>query len=125
MATSTGTGRCKKCGNEMFAVGDSFNSSMTVKCLTCESNNRPASKVKTTVEDPGHEVLMQALNLPSGPVSKVTKPTLSPMPVLGGTVQSALSIMKNLSMPKDIKEFKLINKIITDMEKLIGGTPNA
>jgi len=109
----------------MFAVGDNFNSSMTIKCLTCESNNRPASKVKTTVEDPGHEVLMQALNLPSDPVSKVTKPTLSPMPVLGGTVQSALSIMKNLSMPKDIKEFKLINKIITDMEKLIGGTPNA
>lgn len=123
MTTKTGTGHCKKCGAERFAVGDSFDSTMVIKCLTCESNAKQPSKVKTTVEDPGHDVLMKVLNLPIVPT--ISKTVLTRTPVLTNTVQGALTIMKSLPMPKDIKEFKLINKIITDMEKLIGGVSNA
>jgi hypothetical protein len=112
--------RCTVCGQEKILRN------AEQVCIFCPSK-QPAKVDKNykTPIDPGEKEMQELL-------TKGKVPTLVPeklsykakilLPNEGSTVKAALDIMKALSMPKDIKQFKQIQKIIKLLEKLIGET---
>jgi hypothetical protein len=114
METISALGHCKKCGRQMVRVDD------VNKCFRCESNAQISSGPTVLTEDPGDEKLSKFLKNQKIPVESLDTVKQVVQKVHGGsTIHDALKIMKSLSLPEDIKQFKQIKKIITLMEQLI------
>lgn len=133
MEYTTALGRCQKCGQDKISV-EGIN-----KCLSCDSNNNVGSGLVVSVEDPGAEMIDKLLakagvaqvvgEKPPEPI----KPNLAPRqrvetpkavatnPQISSSqanIGYAIDILKSLPMPKDIKQFKAINKAISILEKI-------
>ena len=128
MDYTSALGTCPICGQDKVQVeGD-------VKCLMCigkASGN--ASGLVVSQEDPGEEALNKLLaktgiaKIEGGKPPEAIKPNLAvnkpvisaPVhPLSGASIFDALAILRALPMPKDIKQFKQINKAIKILEEL-------
>jgi len=100
-------GYCPQCREMRIAV------SGVPTCLNCVKPPRPKHLVKppNATADPSDKEFRSVV----GATVKVAKP-------IGRTVQEALDIMESLPMPKDIKDFKKIQKVIKQLKDLIGDT---
>jgi hypothetical protein len=130
MEYTTALGRCQKCGQDKISV-EGIN-----KCLSCDSNNNVGSGLIVRVEDPGAEMIDKLLakagvasvvgGKPPEPIkpnlvkSAIIPPKLPDysIPTNEVSIGHAIDILKALPMPKDIKEFKAINKAISILEKI-------
>jgi hypothetical protein len=114
-------GTCEHCGSEKLQVEGE------VKCIVCQSKDAPTSGLMVTKEDPGEEELNKLLakckvHVPPGgkppipPTAPPIKPVAQESPDSG--IAQAIAILKAVPMPKDIKQFKAINKAIKTLENL-------
>jgi len=106
---------CEKCGSQKIQQNNEF------VCIFCHGKKQVVPKrPPVMVEDPGEKELAlmsgKAMQSQTKPYVKGT----AQMVVTGSSVHDALAIMKSLPMPKDIKEFKKIQKIVKLMEALTG-----
>jgi len=117
MQIFSATGYCKKCGKQLINVQD------VNKCIRCEANANISNGPTVAVEDPGDEAMQAILKKDGVKIQEASTPTatklhvVTPTPI--GTLDDALKIMKHLSMPDDIKQFKQIKKIIDLLEQLV------
>jgi hypothetical protein len=128
MQFTSALGICQKCGQSKIQVEGN------VKCLLCDSEPGNSGLV-VKVEDPGHDAMDKllskagVLNVGGGKPPAPIKPHLEakaevtkqyiPTPAVSTTgVFDALAILRALPMPKDIKQFKQINKAIKILEDL-------
>jgi hypothetical protein len=125
MELLTALGACPKCRQYKISVnGES-------RCINCDSNNNTGSGLVVDIEDPGEEGIKKVLANSGVAVGQGGKPP-TPAPreankqVIApkvetkatGSVEMALEILRSLPMPKDLKQFKQINKAIKILESL-------
>jgi len=104
-------GYCPQCKEPMISVNGA------PSCITCAKPQRPKHIVKPPpvgAAVPSETDLARMSGISGKTVPKKTTV------VVGQTAQDALQIMKHLPMPKDLKEFRQIQKIIKQLEKLVG-----
>lgn len=120
MSALTVQGRCSKCGQPKLAVEG------TNQCLQCDIGpSAPVGPVSKYC-DPGEDKLREVL-AGRGVVVKKTDvlhiPEITPgkfEPLsLKDCITQALSILGSAPMPKDIKQFKSIQKAIKTLEGLV------
>jgi hypothetical protein len=132
MEYATAQGRCTKCGMDRLQVEG------VTKCVVCDVES-VSSGLIVDIEDPGEEEINRVLasagvkqlegSKPPTPIkpeairtviaSKVgTQKSTVPQVTCGATVIEALNILRGLPMPKDLKQFKQINKAIKILESL-------
>jgi hypothetical protein len=121
-------GTCARCGNNMIQVEGN------IQCVFCPSSTGGSGLVVKT-EDPGHEVLDKLLtkvgvaSIPGGKPPLPVKPEAKQNVIASqievknpsiqiGSIENALDILRNLPMPKDLKQFKQISKAIKILESL-------
>lgn len=142
MAYASGTGNCAKCGEQLLQLEGNEDTPGGRQCIKCQSKRMISSGPINDTPDIGEDALNSILSaagvrspgvvtkpLPSSqPATKSVAPMTQPAPVVVNVVPGqsfeelvgeALKIMKSLPMPKGIKEFKSINKIIGAMEALV------
>jgi hypothetical protein len=89
------------------------------KCLNCAPPTRPKHIVKPppTTDVPSNSEFAKLIG-----ETVVNQPIIGKANLIttGGTALDALNIMRNLPMPKNMKEFRQIQKIIKQLEKLVG-----
>lgn len=111
-------GYCSKCKDMMVTENG------VPKCFNCMPVRKSKLVATEIPNDKTFRQVMKESNAPSLPQSQRKAPVVqvgkAEMVVTGNTAQDALAIMKNLPMPKDMKEFKQIQKIIQQLEKLVG-----
>jgi hypothetical protein len=128
-------GVCEKCGQSKIQVEGN------VKCVFCPDPDSKGSGLVVTTQDPGDEALNKIL-LKSGiaapkpeDISKLepVKPkviskvqNVAPQSTnvtqnvtLESGVQRAIEILQSLTMPKDIKQFKAVNKAVKALEAIL------
>jgi hypothetical protein len=127
--------KCPICGLEKIQAGDGL------QCLKCDVKVTPSGLVNTA-KDPGDEELSKMLAasgimVPRPKPKEVQEkgstvpPIAPPTVVLAASapfeeyIGQALKIMKSLPMPKNVKQFKAISKIIVSMENLVRENDNA
>lgn len=100
-------------------------------CLLCEGKKPGIGNTAPNAIDPGENkmrAMLAAAGVTLGPPKEVA-PAVPKMiqtePVVivlqfSQCVEKALKIMESVPMPKDIKQFKAVNKIISDLKKLSG-----
>lgn len=121
-------GVCVKCGLAKIQAGDE------IKCIRCDVAASEPSGLTVTIDDPGEAKLNAVLASAGVVLPKATgKPnpvnTTAPIKAVSVAtkanysfeelVGNALAIMKGLPMPDDVKQFKKVKKIITDLEALL------
>lgn len=107
--------RCEKCGSQKILKND------VLECIFCIGKKQGVAKpgYKPPI-DPGEEGIKKLLNgVPAANIHFTTGASGGSNAIYTETPQTALDIMKRLSMPSDMKEFKQIKKIIAQLEKLI------
>ena len=122
----SGMKTCGKCGQEKISVNEEQ------KCLRCDSEPG-TSTLMVTADDPGedkiNEMLMKAgvavPKLSKTPERVQLKQPVQPVVLQQGMpfdmcVKEALKLMQKVPMPKDVKQFKAVAKIIAALEALIG-----
>lgn len=107
---------CHKCGQQMIDVNG------TQECIHCVASKsvvpKGAPKQFTEKDERAMDRMFQSV--PYTGLNKTAVLGKAEMVVTGSSVADALGIMKRLPMPKDVKDFKKIQKIITQMEALLG-----
>jgi len=131
MELMTALGYCKLCGQGMIQVDG------VAQCLLCASKSNTGSGLVVKSEYPS-EADLSALLSKAGVLTPLEKSTTHTKPdsnnklvnskieervintqkTLNYSISDALNILKNLSMPKDIKQFKVINKAIKILESI-------
>lgn len=124
MGNYVGLGNCAKCGRAKIDVHGE------IRCILCEAENNPPSGLVVTVNDPGEARMAQVLAASGIAIPKVAKKdevakiavpqTIPSTGSLESRVELAIGILKSLPMPKDLKQFKAINKAIQSVEKIVG-----
>lgn len=122
---ASGTGVCKTCGQQLLQVEDDGSK----LCIVCKSKRLVEGGLQVPQASANEEQVNKVLAAAGISVKPAAKPQTVPQgaPVFDapisatfeGSVLKALGIMNNLPMPKDIKQFKTISKIITQMESLL------
>lgn len=116
MQESLGTlGYCPTCRESMITQ------SGVPICVNCVKPKRPAHivKVPPVTEVPNDAEFSKMAKGHAAAVYTGPRGTIAG-PIVGKTALDALNIMRQLAMPKDMKEFKQIQKIIKQLEKLVG-----
>ena len=124
---------CTRCGQMKVQTEGG-----AAQCLSCSPNIDNPSMV-VTIEDPGDDEINKVLekagvrhlagSKPPTPIKpEAIRPSIAPkvetqkayvpQVIHGSTVESALNILRGLPMPKDLKQFKQINKAIKILESL-------
>jgi hypothetical protein len=122
MGNYVGLGNCVKCGKAKIDVHGE------IRCLSCEAEHNPPSGLVVKIDDPGEEKMRQVLAASGVVLPKTTKQpevvtqnTKVAVPVsFEERIQQVCEILKTLPMPKDINQFKAINKAIKAVEKILG-----
>jgi len=91
-------------------------------CFNCSARKPSSKKTPVAVDIPNEKEFNEVMKQESG---KTYDPAKAPvgkagMVVTGNTAHDALRIMRSLPMPKNMQEFKQIQKIIKQLEKLVG-----
>lgn len=128
----TALGRCTKCGQDKISV-EGIN-----KCLSCDSDNNVGSGLVVRAEDPGADMLEKLLSkagvavVPGGKPPEPIRPNIAqkvanvsapkvqtePGTVFESHIMNAVSWLRSMPMPSDIKKFKAVNKAIKILESL-------
>lgn len=99
-----GLGHCPNCREMMITENGA------PKCFNCAPSKKQSKLL--AVDIPNDAEFSRVVNQPVlGRAGLV---------VTGNTAQDALDIMRKLPMPKNMQEFKQIQKIIKQLEKLVG-----
>jgi len=122
MGNYVGLGACTKCGKDKIDVHGE------IRCIHCEAEHNPPSGLVVKIDDPGEERMRQILAASGVAIPKAVKQdqkmTVPSQTTGTGSLESrielSLEILKNLPMPKDMKQFKAINKAIKAVEKILG-----
>lgn len=128
MGNYVGLGNCAKCGKAKIDVHGE------IRCLSCEAEHNPPSGLVVKIDDPGEEKMRQVLAasgvvLPKTVkqpetvhqvVKEIVKIEKTECMTLEEKVRSICELLKTLPMPKDINQFKAINKAIKAVEKILG-----
>jgi len=97
-------------------------------CLICQGKRQISGGTDPNAVDPGEEKMRAVLSAagvnpgkpqPKQVVSAKESVTKQPL-TLDEVLAQALSLLEHAPMPKDIKQFKLITKIMADLKKLVG-----
>ena len=91
------------------------------RCLKCErkAEKRLNPPTAVPVEDPGHEAMMRIAAVPNAPVAALRAVASVPVQVVKRqTIEDAVAILRSLPMPSDIQRFKLLNKVIKQLESI-------
>lgn len=117
MSALTVQGRCSICGQPKLAVEG------TNQCLQCDIGpSAPVGPVSKYC-DPGEDKLREVLAGRGVVVKKVDALPAAPVKFdalsLTDCIMQALSILGSAPMPKDIKQFKSIQKAIKTLEGLV------
>lgn len=127
MELTSALGTCAKCGMDKLQVDG------IQKCVFCERENTQGSGLVVDIDDPGEDAIKQILSKvgvaevvggkPPVPIKPDVKPIINVSPKVqvvpqGSGIEQALAILRSLPMPKDIKQFKSINKAIKILETL-------
>lgn len=106
-------------------------------CLLCEGKKQGEGNTDPNAVDPGEEKMRMMLAAAGVPVgirkeagTTVTgqKTVIVPQAIVQPSmsfekcIEQARKIMESVPMPKDVKQFKAVNKIIADLKKLSGET---
>lgn len=134
MNYAIGSGVCGKCGQAKVHVEGN------PTCLLCDSDNRNKSGLVVTVEDPGEEAMRHLLAehnvfmpkagegsvppVPAKVISPVQKVVPQSTPVTQNVtfeheIKRAIDLLQKLPMPKDIKQFKAINRAVKTLESIL------
>lgn len=140
MAYVSGTGECAKCHQPLLVaettMDDGTGTGARV-CLTCVGKKQGEGNVNDApvpTEEELNRVLAKAgVKIPfvrpepqAQTITKIVAPPQStvvnvqPGQPFGILIGEALKIMRALPMPKDVKQFKAVNKIIASLEALQG-----
>jgi uncharacterized Zn finger protein (UPF0148 family) len=128
MANYTALAACPKCGVSKVDVHGE------IRCLRCEAEYNPPSGLEVKIQDPGEDQISRVLAAAgvamARPIKKaegttevvkeIKKVEVTDTMTFEEKVTRAVNILKNLPMPKDIKQFKAINKAIASVEKILG-----
>lgn len=122
MGNYVGLGDCAKCGKAKIDVHGE------IRCLSCEAEHNPPSGLVVKIDDPGEEKMRQVLAASGVVLPKTTKQLEVAQQTIKAAapvsfeerIQQACEILKTLPMPKDINQFKAINKAIKAVEKILG-----
>lgn len=126
-------GVCQKCGRDKIQAADE------IKCVFCDFDTTVPKGPTVNIEDPGEEEINRVLAA-SGVRVDLTKKVegkkneqkaqeikSAPQVVAAVTVvdfseqiKTVLTIMEHLPMPKDMKQVKLVYKVIGDLNKILG-----
>lgn len=112
------SGSCKVCGEFLIQVNGVF------QCILCASKRSVSGGLIAKGIDPGEEAMERLANghdvprIPGNVAVAPVKPVVAVKPIVSGDLNQALAILKALPMPKDIKQFKAINKAIKILEDL-------
>jgi len=123
---ASGTGVCGKCGQQLLQVEENG----STLCIICQSKKMisegPQVKAAAPTEEQMSKVLAAAgISVKTAPQNTYVAPNSPPVPtkiqtgVFKDMVAHALDTMKALPMPKDLKQFKTVNKVISQMEGLL------
>lgn len=125
---------CQRCGQMKVQIEGG-----EAQCLLCGSGNVDNPALVVDIEDPGEEAMNAVLAKTGVKLMPGTKPVAPEKPIIeanrvinapkreakvvvqqtiGTTVEDALTILRSLPMPKDLKQFKQINKAIKILETL-------
>lgn len=102
---------------KMFVGADE--SALEPICVKCQAENRPKSGLVVTTGDPGEDFFK------GGPAGPQKEPTVVRTAVavnsltLEDVVVKAINDLNSLPMPKDIKQFKAVQKAIKTLESLV------
>jgi len=100
-------------------------------CLVCQGKRQGEGNTNPNAVDPGDEKLravLAAAGVVVGPpkekkAAQEKSPELiaiQPVESFEERIASALNIVKSVPLPNNIKQFKLVNKIIKDLKALLG-----
>lgn len=114
-------GICTKHNIEKMFVGLDTQTEPT--CVRCVADATPKLGRLQTVKDPGEHFFNK--NAPvivteSGNITKIQPPTTDL--TVESIVSTAIQDLNRLPMPKDIKQFKAIQKVIKTLESLVEKT---
>lgn len=113
--------RCTKCGDLLLQVsGESGSHQMS--CINC-AGKVPVEKPGVQAEDPGEAYFSGGKEQTRTAVS--TLPAKINVKCNDSSIDSAIACMRGLPMPKDVKQFKKVTKIVTLMEELKAEMENA
>ena len=126
-------GVCSKCGQSKIQVEGN------VKCVLCDTEKSAGSGLTVKTQDPGAELIDKLLakagvvSIPGGKPPEPIKPNFEAKQVVTAPrteaqfdvhfeqpIAEAVRLLKNAPMPKDIKQFKAINKAIKTLESILG-----
>lgn len=112
--------RCEKCGSQKILEND------VPTCIFCFGKQSVVSKTPVVlIDDPGEAALatlsskMGVAKFDKSANTSITK-TDNKLTIATGNAKDALAILTKLPMPKDVKEFRKIQKIIKLLEELVG-----
>lgn len=133
-----GHGGCKTCGQPLMSVGSNNSGESSIYCLHCAGKVN-STKPGLSTDDPGEAEMRKMLAL-SGvhiPVSKDTggqmklmaKSAINPRVDIQPesrivTLSDIVQWLEAQPMPKDIKQFKAINKAINILKKVLAESDN-
>ena len=106
---------CPSCRESLIMRGSDF------VCLNCEKPKRPKHIVKPppVTENPSDKEFKHLTGAVIDSPKEMVKGKAGFVARVG-SASDALEIMRNLPMPKNMQEFKQIQKIIKQLEKLVG-----
>lgn len=129
------TGVCQRCGQPKLQVEGA------IKCIMCEGPQQPSSGLVVTVADPGHDAMRRVLAeqnvfvpkaddsakpLVSKPQVTSKAPSVQPERTIiaqnvtfESVIKQAIDLLQNLPMPKDIKQFKSVNRAVKTLESIL------
>lgn len=145
MAYASGTGNCAKCGEQLLQLEGNEDTPGGRQCIKCQSKRMISGGTVNDTPDIGEEALNNILSAAGvrspgvsarpAPIPQNATKSVAPESRQNGgktvvvniqpgqsfehMVGEALKIMESLPMPKDIKQFKTINKIVASMRGLV------
>lgn len=118
MSNYAGLGNCTKCGMEKIAVNEA------IKCIRCDMPAKPLSGLVVNTEDPGEDKISHVLAASGVGIPKIPKKEQKEVAVVKRSfeeeVKHIADQLRSLPIPRDIKQFKAVNRAIKSVEKILG-----
>lgn len=89
---------------------------LSAGCVKCVADQTPKTGVPQTYKDPGADYFGAGPD--KAPTKQFSSVEVKPVFSFNQSLLQAIAILQSLPMPKDLKQFKLINKVIVQLESL-------
>lgn len=124
MSIGSAAGFCVKHKMDKMFVG--LEDATEPLCIKCDAESKPKLGTTQIVEDPGEEYFKtnksdaKIVNVPANSIpQKSNVLVVGQQASFGEGIANALKILNALPMPKDLKQFKAVQKVVKTLEGLV------